>query len=99
MTDISSPISAGVFLNGADLLLDHVFDSVGFWAGPEDAVFRQLVKARLSYPASKAATVEYLKNHFDEDLNLSKTYRYLDKLSSRQHEIDKGGRASPAHRL
>lgn len=48
---------------------------------------RQLVKARLAYPASKAATVEYLKNHFDEDVSLSKIYRYLDKLSGNQHEI------------
>lgn len=71
---------SNVFLNGADLLLDHVFDSVGF-NKIEDAVFCQLVKVRLSYPVSKAATVEYLKNHFDEDLNLSKIYRYLDKLS------------------
>ena len=77
---------SNVFLNGADLLLDHVFDSVGF-NKIEDTVFRKLVKARLSYPASKAATVEYLKNHFDEDLNLSRIYRYLDKLSDRQHEI------------
>ena len=77
---------SNVFLNGADLLLDHVFDSVGF-NRIEDTVFRKLVKARLSYPASKAATVEYLKNHFDEDLNLSRIYRYLDKLSDRQHEI------------
>ena len=77
---------SNVFLNGADLLLDHVFDSVGF-NRIEDSVFRQLVKARLSHPASKAATVEYLKNHFDEDLNLSRIYRYLDKLSDRQHGI------------
>lgn len=77
---------SNVFLNGADLLLDHVFDSVSFNV-IEDTVFRQLVKARLSYPASKAATVEYRKNHFYEDLNLSKIYRYLDKLSDRQHKI------------
>lgn len=77
---------SNVFLNGADMLLNHVFDSVGF-NKIEDPAFRQLVKARLSYPASKAATVEYLKNHFDEDLNLSKIYRYLDKLSGRQHDI------------
>ena len=84
---------SNVFLNGADLLLDHVFDSVGF-NKIEDAVFRQLVKARLSYPASKAATVEYLKNHFDEDLNLSKIYRYLDKLRE-QHDTSRhlGGRS------
>lgn len=28
-------------------------------------------------PTSKAATVEYLKNHFDEDMDLSKIYRLL----------------------
>ena len=75
-----------ISINGADLILDRVFDKVGF-NRIEDPVFRQLVKARLSYPASKAATVEYLKNHFDEDVSLSKIYRYLDKLSDSQHEI------------
>ena len=75
-----------ISINGADLILDRVFDKVGF-NQIEDPVFRQLVKARLSYPTSKAATVEYLKNHFDEDVSLSKIYRYLDKLSDSQHEI------------
>lgn len=75
-----------ISINGADLILDRVFDNVGF-NRIQDNVFRQLVKARLSYPASKAATVEYLKNHFDEDVSLSKIYRYLDKLSGNQHEI------------
>lgn len=75
-----------ISINGADLILDRVFDSVGF-NRIDDDVFRKLVKARLSYPASKAATVEYLKNHFDEDVSLSKIYRYLDKLSDNQHKI------------
>ena len=66
--------------------IDRVFDKVGF-NRVEDTVFRQLVKARLSYPASKAATVEYLKNHFDEDVDLSKIYRYLDKLGDVQHRL------------
>ena len=71
-----------ISINGADLILDRVFDKVGF-SGIEDTVFR----ARLAYPASKAATVEYLKNHFDEDVSLSRIYRYLDKVSDSQHEI------------
>ena len=75
-----------ISINGADLILDRVFDNVGF-NRIDDKVFRQLVKARLSYPASKSATVEYLKNHFDEDVSLSKIYRYLDKLSDNQHKI------------
>lgn len=75
-----------ITIDGADLVLDRVFDNVGF-NRIEDDVFRKLVKARLSYPASKAATVEYLKNHFDDDVSLSKIYRYLDRLSDSQHQI------------
>lgn len=77
---------SNILLNGSDLVLDRVFDRIGF-NKIEDAVFRKLVKARLSYPASKAATVEYLKNHFDEDVDLSKIYRYLDKLGSGQQGV------------
>lgn len=75
-----------IAIDGADLILDKVFDNVGF-NRIEDDIFRKLVKARLSYPASKSATVEYLKNHFDDDVSLSKIYRYLDKLSDSQHRI------------
>lgn len=75
-----------ITIDGADLILDRVFDNVGF-NRIEDDIFRKLVKARLSYPSSKAATAEYLKNHFDDDVSLSKIYRYLDKLSDSQHRI------------
>ena len=74
-----------VLLNGCELILDRVFDLVGFNA-IKDSVFRQLVHSRLCCPSSKAATVEYLKNHFDEDVDLSKIYRYLDKLNDRYKE-------------
>jgi len=73
---------SNILLNGSDLILDRIFDRVGF-NRIDDEVFRKLVKARLSYPASKAATVEYLKNHFDDDVDLSRIYRYLDKLNDR----------------
>ena len=77
---------SNILLNGCDLILDRTFDRVGF-NRIDDEVFRKLVKARLACPASKAATVEYLKNHFDDDVDLSKIYRYLDKLSGHQHEV------------
>ena len=70
-----------ILLNGTELILDRVFDRIGF-NRVEDKVFRKLVQSRLSFPASKAATVEYLKNYYDEDVDLSRIYRYLDKLSS-----------------
>ena len=64
-----------ILINGAELILNRVFDRIGF-NQIEDDVFRKLVQSRLSFPASKAATVEYLKNYYDEDLDLSKIYRH-----------------------
>ena len=74
-----------ILVNGDSLILDRIFDRIGF-DKIEDDVLRKLVVARLSCPSSKAATVEYLKNHFDEDVDLSKIYRYLDKLNHTQQE-------------
>jgi len=72
-----------ILINGNYLILNRIFNKIGF-NQIDDEVFRQLVLSRLSCPGSKAATVEYLKNHFDEDVNLSKIYRYLDKLNHTQ---------------
>ena len=55
-----------ILLNGAKLILDKVYDSIGF-NRIDDSVLRNLVAARLCLPMSKMATVEYLKSHFDED--------------------------------
>ena len=75
-----------ILLNGTELILNRVFDRIGF-NRIEDVVFRKLVLSRLSFPASKAATVEYLKNYYDEDLDLSKIYRYLDRLNDRHRDL------------
>lgn len=83
-----------ILLNGSQLLLNRVYDLVGF-NEIEDDVLKHLVTARLSQPMSKAATVEYLKSHFDQDIELHKIYRYLDKLHSTQQ--DKVQQISVAH--
>ena len=76
-----------ILINGAELILNRVFDRIGF-NQIEDDVFRKLVQSRLSFPASKAARVEYLKNYYDEDFDLSRIYRYLDKLNdSHKHLV------------
>lgn len=75
-----------VSLNGVDLILSRVFRKAGFDA-IDDEVFRHLVISRLSCPSSKAATVEYLKNYYDEDVNLSRIYRYLDRLGTHYKDI------------
>lgn len=74
-----------ILLNGAKLVIDRVYDSIGFNKIP-DEVLRHLVVARLCQPMSKMATVDYLKSHFDEDVELSKIYRYLDKLYNSQRD-------------
>ena len=71
----------GVVMDTPRQILDRVYDSIGFQS-IDDGVFRSLVMARLSFPASKRATVEYLKSHFAEDHNLYRIYRYMDRLTS-----------------
>ena len=75
-----------ILLNGAKLILDKVYDSVGF-NQVGDEILRHLVVARLCKPMSKMATVEYLKSHFDEDVDLNRIYRYLDKLYNTQRDL------------
>lgn len=74
-----------ILLNGSQLVLDRVYDLIGFDEIQDDTL-RHLITARLSQPMSKAATVEYLKTHFDQDLKLHNIYRYLDKLYNTQQE-------------
>ena len=75
-----------VLLNGTQLILEPVFRSVGFDAIDDD-ILKHLVTARLCQPSSKAGTVDYLKSYFDEDVDLHKIYRYLDRLHNTQQEL------------
>ena len=75
-----------VLINGTQLLLNQVYDSIGFNQIP-DEILRHLVIARVSQPKSKLATVEYLKSYYDEDVDLNHIYRYMDKLYNTQMEL------------
>ena len=74
-----------ILLNGTQLILNQVFKLIGFDAIDDD-ILKHLVIARLCQPSSKAGTVDYLKSHFDEDVELHKIYRYLDRLHNTQQE-------------
>ena len=74
-----------ILLNGTQLILNPVYSSIGFDA-IGDEILKQLVTARLCQPSSKAGTVDYLKSHFDEDVELHKIYRYLDRLHNTLQE-------------
>ena len=75
-----------VLINGTRLLLNQVYDSIGFDRIP-DEILRHLVIARVSQPRSKLATVDYLKSYYDEDIDLNRIYRYMDKLYNTQMEL------------
>ena len=75
-----------VLINGIQLLLDQVYDSIGFNRIP-DEILRHLVIARVSQPRSKLATVDYLKSYYDEDVYLNHIYRNMDKLYNTQMEL------------
>ena len=78
-----------ILLNGTQLILNEVFNLVGFNAIDDD-ILKHLVIARLCQPSSKAGTVDYLKSYFDEDIELHKIYRYLDHLhNTLQDKIQK----------
>jgi transposase len=74
-----------VLLNGTQLILNRIYKRIGF-DKIDDYILKHLAVARLSQPMSKAATVDYLRSHFEEDINLSKIYRYLDKLHNTQQD-------------
>lgn len=75
-----------VLINGTQLLLNQVYDHIGFNNIP-DEILRHLVISRVSQPKSKLATVDYLKSYYDEDVNLNRIYRYMDKLYNTQMKL------------
>jgi transposase len=74
-----------ILLNGTQMIFNPLFDNIGFNAIKDD-ILRHLVVSRICHPQSKVATAEYLKSYFDEDVELHKIYRYLDKLSDTQKD-------------
>lgn len=74
-----------VTVTGTELLLGKIFDQIGFYQ-IDDTLFRQLVLARVSFPASKLKTTDYLKKYHSIDVDEDAIYRYLDKLYNTQKE-------------
>lgn len=83
-------------LAGPELLLGKLFDEIGFNA-IEEELFRHLVICRLVYPVSKLKTVDYLFKHKGICIEISKVYRYLDKLQ--KHQIKQVKKISYEHTL
>lgn len=74
-----------ILINGTQLILNPVYQNIGFDKINDD-VLKHLVVSRICQPQSKVATSDYLKSYFDEDVDLNRIYRYLDKLSDTQKD-------------
>jgi len=70
---------------GINLLLGKIYDDIGF-DQIDTGLLKQLVLIRLSHPASKLKTAQYLKRYFAIEINEDKIYRYLDKIYKEQSE-------------
>ena len=75
-----------ISIAGISLILGKIYDEIGF-SQIRDDLLKHLVLTRLSHPASKLKTTEYLRQYYSVDVNEDQVYRYLDKLYSKQKEL------------
>ncbi len=73
-------------IEGINLLLGKIYTNIGFNSIGDD-LLKQLVLIRLSHPASKLKTTQYLKRYFSIDVNEDRIYRYLDKIYTQQKDL------------
>ena len=73
-----------ISVDGPEAVFGKLFDYVGY--GDIGGLFRPLVLSRLVAPGSKLKTVDYLWRYNGVAYDVSKIYRYLDKLCDRNPE-------------
>ena len=77
-TQIFSSIQS-IVQNGPHLILDRIYDGVGFGDLGSD-MLRDLVVSRVCCPRSKLATTDYLRRYRGKEVDISVIYRFMDKL-------------------
>ena len=70
---------------GPEIIFGTLFDRIGFNA-IKDNLFRDIVIARLAYPASKLKTVDYLRRYRGIKIEVDAIYSFLDKLNENYKE-------------
>ncbi len=73
-------------IEGVHLLLGKIYSEIGF-NELNSELLKQLVLIRLSHPASKLKTSQYLRRYFSTDISEDRIYRYLDLLYKEQKDI------------
>ncbi|HHD80958.1 MAG TPA: IS1634 family transposase, partial [Campylobacterales bacterium] len=70
---------------GIELTLGLIYKQIGFNFVDEEILY-YLTLTKLSFPASKLKTTDYLRRYFGKDINEDRIYRYLDQLYNNQKE-------------
>ncbi len=65
---------------GPKIILERIYNSIGYNQIDPKGYFRHLVTCRITYPGSKLRTIQYMKRHYKVDLSAQTIYRYLDHL-------------------
>jgi len=65
---------------GPQLILESVYNQMGYDVIDPDGYFKHLVTCRITYPGSKLRTTEYLYRHYKINVSAQTIYRYLDKV-------------------
>jgi transposase len=78
---VQSLPNASIRTVGPELIFGRLFDQIGFGVIPEQ-LFRDIVVARLVYPASKLKTVDYLYRYRGKTVSVQSIYRFLDRLNA-----------------
>lgn len=82
MEFVGTLANASIRTVGPELIFGRLFDQIGFGVIPEQ-LFRDIVIARLVYPASKLKTVDYLQRYRGKTVSVQSIYRFLDRLNER----------------
>ena len=75
-----------ITVQGTEHLLGNIFNEIGF-GRITDPLFRQLVIARLCFPASKLKTTDFLSKYHFFSIDVQHVYRYLDKFYKTQKNL------------
>lgn len=67
-----------VIMNGQHLILDRIYDGIGFGALKED-LLRDLVVSRVYCPRSKLATVDFLRRYKCTEVDINAVNRQMDE--------------------
>ena len=68
---------------GPKLVLEKIYDQIGYNQTTEDDLFKHLVICRIVSPGSKLQTVQYMERHYRKSLSEQTVYRYLDQIEDK----------------